>query len=98
MEEIKRKIPIWERRGQTFAQYQKRQPISGHHLTDQPMTATGINKRWKDILKQEPNPNSITQTKIAMRIAGVRVKDSTRAKIRERREMIKASSEVSNVS
>lgn len=69
------KQPIWERRGQTFEQYQKRDTSGVEKFY-------GVNPTLKPHIKKEANPNSITSRKITMRIAGARVKDSTRAVIR----------------
>lgn len=76
--------PIWERRGQTFEQYQKRTSVTNYEGTN---TATPEQQAqfFRDAKKKLPNPQSITQIKIQMRIDGARVKESTRKVIRRMR-------------
>lgn len=78
--------PIWERRGQTFAQYQKRTPKEGYDGTNalSPSEQIALERSARfDKNKKAADPTSITSLKIKARLEGVRVKDSTRAKIRE---------------
>lgn len=73
LKEPKEKIYKWQRLGLSLEQWQKRSNVGIQICEPSP----------SKVFKKEPNPNSISSQKIAMRLAGVRVKDSTRAKVRE---------------
>ncbi len=71
-----KKETVWEKRGQTFEEYQKRDTSGVDKFY-------GVNPGGNSVVKKAADPTSISSLKIKARLEGVRVKDSTRAKIRE---------------
>lgn len=57
------KIPIWERRGQTFEQYQKRDINFEYNGTEQANPKYQL-QQARDAKKKRPDPKSISQLKI----------------------------------